>query len=96
MRVIFVKIIYATKSFLKIFFLTFLTLKKNTMKSTFLFTTIFLLNLNVIAQLNNWQAFTDSIPTLSSPRACDLNQDGIKDIVIGGGSFLYCFSGRCG
>ena len=86
MRVTFVKIIHATKSFLKIFFLTFLTLKKNTMKSTFLFTTIFLLNLNVIAQLNNWQAFTDSIPTLSSPRTCDLNQDGIKDIVIGGGT----------
>lgn len=86
MMVIFVKIIHATKSFLKIYFLTFLTLKKNTMKSTFLITTIFLLNLNVIAQLNNWQAFTDSIPTLSSPRSCDLNQDGIDDIVIGGGT----------
>jgi hypothetical protein len=34
----------------------------------------------------NWQAFTDSIPTLSSPRACDLNNDGIKDIVLGGGT----------
>lgn len=56
------------------------------MKSTFLFTTIFLLNLNLIAQLNNWQAFTDSIPTLSSPRTCDLNHDGIDDIVIGGGT----------
>jgi hypothetical protein len=33
-----------------------------------------------------WQNFTDSIPTLSSPRACDLNNDGIKDIVIGGGT----------
>lgn len=34
----------------------------------------------------SWQSFTDSIPTLSSPRACDLNNDGIKDIVIGGGT----------
>jgi hypothetical protein len=33
-----------------------------------------------------WQSFTDSIPTLSSPRATDLNNDGIKDIVIGGGT----------
>ena len=37
-------------------------------------------------QLASWQSFTDSIPTLSSPRACDLNNDGIKDIVIGGGT----------
>jgi hypothetical protein len=34
----------------------------------------------------NWQFFIDSIPTLSSPRACDLNNDGIKDIVFGGGT----------
>ena len=40
----------------------------------------------LIAQLTSWQSFTDSIPTLSSPRACDLNNDGIKDIVIGGGT----------
>ena len=39
-----------------------------------------------VAQLNSWQSFTDSIPTLSSPRACDLNNDGIKDIIIGGGT----------
>jgi hypothetical protein len=38
------------------------------------------------SQLTSWQSFTDSIPTLSSPRACDLNNDGIKDIVIGGGT----------
>ena len=37
-------------------------------------------------QSTNWQAFTDSIPSLSSPRACDLNGDGVKDIVIGGGT----------
>lgn len=34
----------------------------------------------------SWQSFVDSIPTLSSPRACDLNNDGIKDIVFGGGT----------
>lgn len=50
-----------------------------------------LLLLNVItnfsyAQSPIWQRFTDSIPTLSSPRACDLNNDGVKDIVIGGGT----------
>lgn len=39
-----------------------------------------------IAQLTSWQSFTDSIPTLSSPRACDLNNDGVKDIIIGGGT----------
>lgn len=34
----------------------------------------------------NWQAFTDSIPTLSSPRSSDLNGDGVMDIIIGGGT----------
>ena len=34
----------------------------------------------------DWQAFTDSIPTLSSPRSTDLNGDGIMDVVIGGGT----------
>jgi len=37
-------------------------------------------------QSSNWQTFTDSIPSLSSPRACDLNNDGVKDIVLGGGT----------
>lgn len=49
----------------------------------------FLISLNSflsIAQLTSWQSFTDSIPTLSSPRACDLNNDGVKDIIIGGGT----------
>ena len=35
---------------------------------------------------NNWQFFVDSIPTLSSPRSCDLNNDGVQDIVFGGGT----------
>jgi hypothetical protein len=55
------------------------------MKKTTLFL-LSLLSLQVNAQLTSWQAFTDSIPTLSSSRACDLNNDGIKDIVIGGGT----------
>ena len=41
-------------------------------------------SLNLGAQ--DWQSFTDSIPTLSSPRAADLNLDGVNDIVIGGGT----------
>jgi hypothetical protein len=39
-----------------------------------------------MAQNLLWQNFTDSIPTLSSPRSADLNGDGILDIVIGGGT----------
>lgn len=38
------------------------------------------------AYAQNWLAFTDSIPTLSSPRSADLNGDGILDVVIGGGT----------
>jgi len=37
-------------------------------------------------QTLTWSSFTDSIPTLSSPRVADLTGDGIKDIVIGGGT----------
>ena len=57
------------------------------MKNTIL-TQLFLLICIIGAKSQNqiWQNFTDSIPTLSSPRACDLNNDGIKDIVIGGGT----------
>jgi hypothetical protein len=40
---------------------------------------------NAIAQTKIWSSFIDSVVTLSSPRACDLNNDGVKDIVIGGG-----------
>ena len=50
-----------------------------------LFIAIFIVfSVNTSAQ--NWQQFTDSIPTLSSPRCSDLNADGILDIVIGGGT----------
>ncbi len=44
----------------------------------------FLFSSTLLSQ--NWQFFVDSIPTLSSPRACDLTNDGIKDIVFGGGT----------
>ena len=46
----------------------------------------FLLAFLQFAHAQNWQAFTDSIPTLSSPRTADLNNDGILDVVIGGGT----------
>jgi len=56
------------------------------MKNIYLFVLFFGLYFNSNSQLTSWQAFTDSIPTLSSPRACDLNNDGVKDIIIGGGT----------
>jgi hypothetical protein len=56
------------------------------MKNNYLFILILAFSLISNAQLTTWQSFTDSIPTLSSPRACDLNNDGVKDIVIGGGT----------
>lgn len=43
-------------------------------------------SITVKAQTLTWSSFTDSIPTLSSPRVADLTGDGIKDIVIGGGT----------
>ncbi len=56
----------------------------------FLFTIILCSTVqNSQAQFMAWQHFTDSIPTLSSPRACDLNNDGIRDLVIGGGTDGY-------
>ena len=47
---------------------------------------LLVLSATTLVMGQNWQSFTDSIPTLSSPRACDLNNDGIKDIVYGGGT----------
>ena len=49
------------------------------------FVTLFLL-LSIYSNAQNWQTFTDSIPTLSSPRSSDLNGDGVMDVVIGGGT----------
>ena len=41
------------------------------------------------AQTLRWSSFTDSIPVISSPRVSDLNNDGVLDIVIGGGTDSY-------
>jgi hypothetical protein len=46
------------------------------------------------AQTKVWSSFVDSVVTLSSPRASDINQDGVKDIIIGGGrDGLFSVSG---
>ena len=50
-----------------------------------LFVTLFIF-LSIYMNAQNWQTFTDSIPTLSSPRSSDLNGDGVMDVVIGGGT----------
>jgi hypothetical protein len=42
--------------------------------------------LETSAQNLVWSSFRDSITSFSSPRAIDLNADGVKDIVIGGGT----------
>tara|TARA_B100001059_G_scaffold236602_1_gene288168 strand:+ start:336 stop:3167 length:2832 start_codon:yes stop_codon:yes gene_type:complete len=41
---------------------------------------------SIYSQVLTWESFVDSIPTLSSPRPADLNNDGVLDIVIGGGT----------
>lgn len=38
------------------------------------------------AQLKKWSYYEDTTATFSSPRAIDLNDDGIKDIVMGAGA----------
>jgi len=38
------------------------------------------------SQQNTWQAFIDSSSTVCSPKSEDLNNDGIKDVIIGGGT----------
>lgn len=40
----------------------------------------------ISAQNLVWSSFRDSITSFSSPRAIDLNEDGVKDIIIGGGT----------
>jgi hypothetical protein len=42
--------------------------------------------MELTAQNLIWQSFIDSIPSFSSPRAVDLNGDGVLDIVLGGGT----------
>ena len=38
---------------------------------------------SIFSQVLTWESFVDSIPTLSSPRPSDLNNDGILDIYEG-------------
>ena len=52
---------------------------------TMVFLSVCYFQLNSIAQLN-WSASIDSVSVLSSPRSVDLNNDGIKDVVIGSGT----------
>ena len=40
---------------------------------------------SVFSQIS-WSTLIDSVSTLSSPRAVDLNSDGTKDIVLGAGT----------
>ncbi|MFN6039194.1 MAG: T9SS type A sorting domain-containing protein [Bacteroidota bacterium] len=54
------------------------------MKKNLLFFILPLLSF-ITAQTQTWSKFTDSTVTYSSPRAADLNGDGVKDIVIGAG-----------
>jgi hypothetical protein len=51
-----------------------------------LFTSLLSIPSGILAQTQVWQNYTDSVPTLSSPRSADLNNDGVLDIVIGGGT----------
>ena len=51
----------------------------------YFFVTLFIFY-SIYSKAQNLQTFTDSIPTLSSPRSSDLNGDGVMDIVIGGGT----------
>ena len=52
-----------------------------------LFISLFLvLNFSIIHSQNSWSTLIDSVSTLSSPRAADLNSDGTKDIVLGAGT----------
>ena len=44
-----------------------------------------LLSLKIQAQIS-WSTSIDSVSTLSSPRAADLNADGVKDLVVGAGT----------
>jgi len=52
----------------------------------FFVTILLALNLSPNYSQNSWSTLIDSVSTLSSPRAADLNSDGTKDIVLGGGT----------
>ena len=46
---------------------------------------LFLLSVQILAQEINWTKNTPLIRSYSSPRASDLNNDGVDDIILGGG-----------
>ena len=43
-------------------------------------------NFSFVYSQNSWSVLIDSVSTLSSPRAADLNMDGTKDVVVGAGT----------
>ena len=49
------------------------------------YTLPFYLSIITAQPVIQWQTTINDISTFSSPRVCDLNQDGIKDIVLGAG-----------
>ena len=51
-----------------------------------LFIFFFTSTLNLSSQTPSWQCLIDSTSTVGSPKTCDLNNDGVLDIVIGGGT----------
>ena len=61
---------------------------ENLFKTIKILFVIILLGVNLTSTYsqNSWSTLIDSVSTLSSPRAADLNSDGTKDIVLGGGT----------
>ena len=58
----------------------------NKLIKTLFISFLLVLNFNIIHSQNSWSILIDSVSTLSSPRAADLNSDGTKDIVLGAGT----------
>ena len=59
---------------------------KNSFFQLLLFFTVFFTSCNFVISQQVWTNFVDSVSTLSSPRAVDLNGDSIKDIIVGAGT----------
>ena len=61
---------------------------ENLLKTIKILFVIILLGVNFTSTYsqNSWSTLIDSVSTLSSPRAADLNSDGTKDIVLGAGT----------
>ena len=58
---------------------------KRASKKHFLFFLVLISQFALKSQTTSWSFFADSISTYSSPRSHDINNDGVLDIVIGGG-----------